>query len=610
MSKLVFRTSARSWYGSLPAGNGKTAFMVSGGERVEKLWFNDAELWSGYPKNHDDAGARDALDKARKLIAQGKVAEADAFVKKNLDGDYSEAFMPLATVKIKICAPAGKEYERSLDLENGIIRISDSEVKRKAFVSFPDKVAVYSIESRSAISVAVSAKSVLRNVVSVKDDILTVSGTAPDYAAPNYLRTKIFPIRYNDKKAAAFCLVLKADTDGKIKSKGNSLIIEDATYVRVYAATETGFNGYDKMPCRDVNALQNKAMTVLAGIPEYEDIEKAHISDYRNIFCRQKLSLSEGDGDVKKLLEQARSGNTTAELINLLYDYGKYMTICGSRDSQPLNLQGQWNKSLRPPWSSNLTTNINAEMNYWGATRAGLSECMKPFYKAVSETVERGKKTASSNFGARGFCCNHNLDIWRNTSPVQGDPCYMYSPLCGAWLANEMFAHKKNCGETDKEAVYAIEEAAKFCLDYLWKYKDKLVTCPSTSPETAYAENGRRIAVGISSAYEMSVIRQTFENCLSCDADEKLKEEIREALPRLYPFEKAENGLAEWAGSRMSVEKGHRHFSPLYGVYPGNVIKEGSREFEWAKELFGYRLKNSPYHRADVRETFRILLLT
>jgi hypothetical protein len=36
------------------------------------------------------------------------------------------------------------------------------------------------------------------------------------------------------------------------------------------------------------------------------------------------------------------------------------------RGTQPLTLQGIWNADVRPAWSSNLTTNINTQMNYWG----------------------------------------------------------------------------------------------------------------------------------------------------------------------------------------------------------------------------------------------------
>ena len=592
MKRMVFRKPAANWYESLPHGNGKTAFTASGGRRVEKLWFNDAELWSGYPRDHDNPQSPEALVKARKQLAEGLAAEAEATVSANMSGDYSEAYMPLATVKIAVRAGLSRGYSRTLDFENGMLVTRDDKLKRKAFVSYPHDVAVYSAEGRSSFSLTVSGKSLMRHTVSVVNGIFTISGNAPDYAAPHYLRLKTSPIRYDEGKAAAFALALKAETDGAVKCAGNKLRISKATYVRLYAVTRTGFGGYASMPETDCGKILDEAIAALAAVKvPYEEIERAHIEDYRALYFNQSLTLAEGDGDVAALLKKARSGKPCAELIELLYDFGKYMTICASRTSQPLNLQGQWNKEMRPPWSSNLTTNINAQMNYWGATRAGLEGCLTPFYEAVKEVAERGRRTAAVNYGARGFACNHNVDIWRNTSPVQGDPSYMYSPLCGAWLACEMFAHKRNCGEIDEDATHVISEAAKFILDYLWEYDGKLVTAPSTSPETAYTENGKRSSVGIASAYETAVVRETFANCLISGADEELKEEIRNALKRLAPYEKADNGLAEWSGGRMSAEKGHRHFSPLYGVYPGNSVKEGSEEFEWSKELFRYRLR-------------------
>ena len=50
-------------------------------------------------------------------------------------------------------------------------------------------------------------------------------------------------------------------------------------------------------------------------------------------------------------------------------------TIAGSRPgSQALNLQGIWNDTPNPPWSSNYTNNINVEMNYWPCEVLGLPE--------------------------------------------------------------------------------------------------------------------------------------------------------------------------------------------------------------------------------------------
>lgn len=596
MTRMTFSRPADSWYRSLPIGNGKTAVMVAGGIRKETLWFNDAEFWSGYPRDCDSARSQQALARIRETVAGGNYRQAHAETQSDMCGDYTQAYMPLGIVRLHIRAKGQDKsaYSRSLHMGEGVLRIDDGAIQRETFVSYPHQIAVYAMRAAQAFSVCIGASSPVKHRVDVKDGILTVSGNAPDYAAPNYLRTKLFPIRYNEKKAMAFCLALQVDTDGVLTTTKHGLKVSDATYMRLYAVTKTGFRGHANMPVTDAEAVRKDAVDALFQfrIP-YDRLYREHVQDYKRLWEKQILTLQHTDGDVERLLRAARSGNTSAELIQILYDYGKYMTICGSRNAQPLNLQGQWNKSVRPPWSSNLTTNINAQMNYWGASRCGLEECLTPFYRAVDEIMQRGKHTASVHFGMRGFCCNHNVDIWRHTSPVQGNPSYMYAPLCGAWLANEVFAHKKNCGTIDAQATECIAQAAEFCLDYLWEHDGELVTCPSASPETEFDTPQGRSAIGIASAFEMDVIRQTFAFCLESGASDELKDRIRQALPRMRAHDRAENGLAEWAGGKMSAEKGHRHFSPLYGVYPGNVIRPNSEVFEWAYELFRYRMQHA-----------------
>ena len=238
-----------------------------------------------------------------------------------------------------------------------------------------------------------------------------------------------------------------------------------------------------------------------------------------------------------------------------------------------------------------MTTNINFEMNYWAASACRLDESLRPFHAAAREIAERGKMTAKVNFGADGFCCNHNVDIWRNTSPVQGDPEYMYSPLCGAWIACEAFSHGLTSG--GGEGADVIEGAARFCLDYLVERDGVLTVCPSVSPETKFDCVGGRSAVGVGSAFELSVVRQTLTYCASATADMSLKSRCEQALKKLAPLEIKGGKLSEWSGGFDSAEKGHRHFSPLWGVYPGRVVERGSAEFDAAKALFDFRRANS-----------------
>ena len=138
-----------------------------------------------------------------------------------------------------------------------------------------------------------------------------------------------------------------------------------------------------------------------------------------------------------------------------------------------------------------------------------------------------------------------------------------------------------------------MEKFALFILDYLTEHNGALTVIPSVSPETCFECGGTTSSVGIGSAFELTLARQTLLYCKECTKDEELKKRITAALAMLAPLEHSQIGLSEWSGGKDSAEKGHRHFSPLIGIYPFECIARGDREFEWAHELFSYRLKNS-----------------
>lgn len=600
MEKLKYSSPAYVWRSALPLGNGTIGFMVYGGRRKEKIGVNDCTLWSGYPKDYNSEESLKYLPKARKLIFEGKNKEADDLVQSKLCGFYSEAYMPLGEIDISFLnAGLFGEYSRELSLENAVHTVKSCGFKREAFVSYPHKIGVYKIENSKGFSVKVTAKSKLRSE-SFVNGALYLTGNAPDYAAPNYLRTETNPIRYNEGKGMAFAMGIKIVTDGEICGGKDSVTVKNAKEVILYVTTATGFKGYDKMPETDRKVTADKCRKALEVITDtYETIKEKHIADYKAIYDRQNISLGdESDEDTDKLIKKAKKGNTETALAELFYKFGKYMTIQGSRKGgQALNLQGQWNDSLRPPWSSNYTVNINTQMNYWGATSANLAECMEPYVNLVYETMHNGKKTAKVNYGCDGFACNHNVDIWRKTPPVQGSASYMYAPLCGAWLSNELYSHMKNGNlEEYRDKIQEIAlESAKFVKDYLVMHDGYYVTCPSASPEAAFKKDGSTCSLDYASAFEMGISKQAMENCLEFTDDENLREELNDRLSKLYPFKEGSTGICEWHEDVPIAEKGHRHFSPLYGFYPARVIKYYSnpKEREWVEKLFNYRTDNS-----------------
>jgi alpha-L-fucosidase 2 len=58
---------------------------------------------------------------------------------------------------------------------------------------------------------------------------------------------------------------------------------------------------------------------------------------------------------------------------------------------------------------------------------------------------ETGAVTAETFFGCRGWCCNHNTDIWAMTNPKgefgQGHPVWVNLPLAGAWFSFHLWDH-------------------------------------------------------------------------------------------------------------------------------------------------------------------------
>ena len=92
----------------------------------------------------------------------------------------------------------------------------------------------------------------------------------------------------------------------------------------------------------------------------------------------------------------------------------------------------------------------------------------------------------------------------------------------------------------------------------------------------------------------MGLTRQAFRNALEFSDDERLKAEIAEKTPLLYPFREGRDGICEWHTDFETPEKGHRHFSPLYAFYPGDIIGYyGNPELtEQVRRLFHCRVEN------------------
>ncbi|MBQ8177644.1 MAG: glycoside hydrolase family 95 protein [Clostridia bacterium] len=599
MDKLRYVKPAKKWIDALPLGNGKTGVMVYGGVKSERLAFNNSTLWSGYPKDHDNPESLKFLDEVRELIFKGENHLADKLVEEKLDGAYSEGYLPLGYIDIAFKGVKTLGYERTLDISKAIFTTKQLGFIREAFCNYPSDVFVYKALSKKPFDLTITTKSKLRSEAIYDGKNVILRGQAPDHVVPSYVGAVPNAVQYDKSKGMAFSLCAYPLTDGVLKWGSRGLSIKGATTLTLFVTTETGFVSYDRSPITSTEQVVEKCLSKLNSLTlDYDALKAEHVKDYTELYDRHSLSFGgNANAYTDSIFYKAKLGKITPELVELFFNYGKYLTIAGSRKGgQALNLQGIWNDSVRPPWSSNYTTNINAQMNYWPTSQIGLSECLIPYLDMVNELKERGKSTAKVNYGASGFCVNHNTDIWRKTAPVQGNPQYMFAPLCGAWLTNEIYEHY-SYGDipsyTDK-IKNILSENVKFILDYLVEHDGFLVTCPSASPENAFSKDGKRCYLDYASAFEVGIVRQSLNDYLELIPSGELSDKVKEALTKLYPFQEDIDGIVEWSKYYPTPEMGHRHFSPLYAFHPARQIGYYSHpeQREWVRRLMHTRIYN------------------
>jgi alpha-L-fucosidase 2 len=598
--KLWYKTAAETWIDCLPLGNGSLGVMTDGGVFREKLYLNNDTLWSGVPKSRDreNEGGK-SLEKIRSLILKGHKLAAENLLRLTSLGDPGEVYLPLGTIFIdyKINGRIS-EYSRELDLARALhiskFNIGGNLIEKRTFCSFPDKVCVMNVRSVRKISFDISFNTPLGYDTSVEGDALFFTGRAPDSAAAGIAALPVQLAPKYKSAAMAFAGGVKIITDGKITDDGGALSVEDATDALFIIYTATGFKAYDIMPETKPEAVKAKVRSFLSRRFYFDYMLERQTSDYTSLYNRVKLKLTKSENDryeygkvpTDELLTPVRRGiEPPISLVELYYNYGRYLLISSSRESEPSNLQGIWNKEIRPPWSSGYTVNINTQMNYWAAGACNLPECLEPFKRFVSEIAESGKKTAETALNSSGFAAFHNSDLWRKTTPVKNDPAYAYFPTAGIWLTNEVYSAYSYTSEflnpsienaDTKSVLSLLEDCCRFVGSFLVLHKGNYVTCPSTSPELRYKQLLFKTAVDYASAIDMSLAWQAIQNytelCKKLGIASNLLNDLSEKQRLLYPLVPGKNGLPEWHEEYTETDAGHRHFSPLYCLYPGNRI--------------------------------------
>ncbi len=599
--KLWYAKPATYFEESLVLGNGRMGASVFGGVQSDQIYLNDATLWSGEPVKVDmNPEAYKVIPAIREALNKEDYRLADQLQRK-VQGTFSASFAPLGTLFINFKhTGTPSNYRRELNLADATSSVSYEldgvTFTREYWISNPGQVMVVKLSSskKGALSFDLKFTSLLRYKLSKNRNILCVNGYAPVKAEPDYRGNRPDAVVFDENKGTRFTALFSIQkTDGVVTYTDSSVCLNGGTEALVFVSAATSFNGFDKNPATegvDDKALAEQHLKKALTQP-YETLRKEHVADYQRFYNRVKLDLGKTDAPdlpTDERLKRYATGKEDKNLEILYFQYGRYLLISSSRTpGVPANLQGIWNPYLRPPWSSNYTTNINLEENYWLAENANLSEMHEPLMDFIGNLATTGAVTAKTFLGVQqGWMTCHNSDIWAMSNPVgdfgSGDPVWANWYMGGTWLSTHAWEHYVFTQDKRflKEKGYPLlKGAAQFCLNWLVEGKNgELITSPSTSPEAQYkTPQGYRGGTFYGGTADLAMIRevflQTVEASTILQTDEEFRLQLKRTLSRLHPYQVGKKGnLQEWYFDWEDAEPTHRHQTHLFGLFPGHHI--------------------------------------
>ncbi len=634
---LLYRQPGEQWVEALPLGNGHIGAMFFGRLDSERIALNDDTFWSGAPQDGTNPDARSAMAEIREAVRRRDFKAATKLAERMM-GPYSQAYLPTGDLLLDFGGEVSLEadevlrrcYRRLLDLDTAVAatlleRPDGSRRTVTVFVSHPHDVLVLEIrDDAHPIDVDVRLATPHPGHGSAWSEAdrarIFEMVRAPAQARPVYVEDPE-PIRYDPDESLtslrlALAVEIRAD-GGTVGVVDDSICLRGAGRVELRLVSRTSFGepGHGIDPDADTAAaaalcerLEGAVTAKLDGLSmlTFVELMAAHIEDYQALYRTAWLRFGDEDRTClptpvdewpDRAYEHARTGGDTYErilgpelageepgpdLTELLFNFGRYLLIASSRaGTQAANLQGIWNESLLPPWSSNYTININTEMNYWPAEVTNLASCHEPLLALTERLAETGAHTAAVNYGARGWVAHHNTDLWAKSEPVSGDPVWAIWPLGGVWFSLHLIERARY----GRDAVWTREMAwplllgaARFCLDFLYEDEEGyLVTAPSTSPEHKFLWEGEAVSVAAMATMDLALILELFDGMVELAGwlglEEAIVDEIRVTVPRLLPYRIGrERRLQEWSLDFEDNERHHRHVSHLLGVFPGRSI--------------------------------------
>lgn len=590
---LIYDKSADGFSSAFPLGNGNTGAMVYGGID-DKISLSDKRLWYRGRVDRNNPYSKKYIKKIRKLLVERNYKKAQELVEVAMypypkDPSQNEL---LGEVYIKENHEEISDYKRELDLERAIASLSfkagDTHYKREYFLSY-DYNAMF-IKYKSSKEKSINFRINLDRKIRFFDNVEGIGA--------NKLR---LTGALGGENGTKFTLgVSLVNRNGRVKIIGDSLIGENMDEALIIITSENDY--------KNPNDLKNliPRLRKLEKL-SYESIRKNHIKEYQSYFNKSKIQISDGKNknlSLDKRLFRIKNDKKDLDLINLYLDYSKYLLISSSRpDSMPINLQGVWVDDTNPAWGGRYTLNINTQMNYWLARELNLEILEKPLFDMLEKMKENAIYTARTMFGMKGITAFHNTDGYFDTAPEGKTIDASIWNMSLPWLVSHIYENYLYSGDESllKDHYELFYETFEFLENYLFDVGGALMTGPSISPENSFkTPDGFKASICLSPAMDIQIIKYFLKNFISVNEilnkDKSYNKKAQEIIKKLPSDKISKDGtLQEYFEDFEKINKGHRHISHIFGLFPANLFENDEKIKKAALNSIKERLKYSSY---------------